>query len=153
MRPAELGLAFDAMNSNTFEDQHAGEQPNKFGSLTHTDRAVREQAIAHNLECIAIGEAIGSKAITVWIGDGGNFPGQHHFRRALERYRESTKAIYKRRCRLTGGMYLEHKLCEPAFYSTVDLDWGTSLMSAEALGPKASAWSTSATMPRTSTSS
>lgn len=131
----ELGLAFDAMNSNTFEDHTPGQRSYKFGSLTHTDRAVREQAVAHNLECIAIGKAIGSKALTVWIGDGGNFPGQLHFRRALDRYRESAKAIYAA-LPADWRMYLEHKPYEPAFYSTVVNDWGTSYVCAKELGPK-----------------
>jgi L-rhamnose isomerase/sugar isomerase len=132
---AELGLRFDAMNSNTFEDHTPGQRSYKFGSLTHTDRAVREQAVAHNLECIAIGEAIGSRALTVWIGDGGNYPGQLHFRRALERYRESASAIYAA-LPADWRMYLEHKLYEPAFYSTVINDWGTSYVCAKELGPK-----------------
>jgi L-rhamnose isomerase/sugar isomerase len=131
----ELGLAFDAMNSNTFEDHTPGQRSYKYGSLTHTDRAVREQAVAHNLECIAIGKAIGSKALTVWIGDGGNFPGQLHFRRALDRYRESAKAIYAA-LPADWRMYLEHKPYEPAFYSTVVNDWGTSYVCAKELGPK-----------------
>jgi hypothetical protein len=33
-------------------------------------------------------------------------------------------------------MYLEHKLYEPAFYSTVINDWGTSYVCAKELGPK-----------------
>ncbi len=129
----ELGLRFDAMNSNTFEDHTPGGLSYKFGSLTHVDRGVREQAIAHNLECIAIGEQLGSRALTVWIGDGGNYPGQHHFRRAFERYLESTHAIY---AALPAGwrLYLEHKLYEPAFYSTVINDWGTSYVAATQLG-------------------
>src|SRR3982751_3400175 len=70
------GLHFDAMNSNTFQDQAEQERSYKFGSLTHPDKAVRRQAIEHNIECIEIGEVLGSKAHTVWVGDGGNFPGQ-----------------------------------------------------------------------------
>jgi L-rhamnose isomerase/sugar isomerase len=34
-------------------------------------------------------------------------------------------------------MLLEHKLYEPAFYSTVISDWGTSILAAQQLGPKA----------------
>ena len=79
-----VGLTFDAMNSNTFQDQPGQKQSYKFGSLSHPDRAVRKQAIDHNIECIEIGQKLGSKAQTVWIGDGGNFPGQTNFRRALE---------------------------------------------------------------------
>ncbi|MDQ5897985.1 MAG: L-rhamnose isomerase / sugar isomerase [Pseudomonadota bacterium] len=131
-----LGLGFDAINSNTFSDQRTQAHSYKFGSLTHTDAATRAQAVEHNLECIEIGQAIGSKALTVWIGDGSNFPGQQHFRRAFDRYLESSRQIY---AALPGDwrMMLEHKICEPAFYSTVIQDWGSSFMAASLLGPKA----------------
>ena len=64
------------MNSNTFQDQPGQEHSYKFGSLSHVDAATREQAIAHNRHCIEVGRAIGSTALTVWVGDGSNFPGQ-----------------------------------------------------------------------------
>ncbi len=133
---ARLGLAFDAMNSNTFQDSPGQKLSYKFGSLTHTDKAVREQAIAHNIECIRIGEKLGSTALTVWIGDGTNFPGQGDFAGAFERYLDSMKAIYKA---LPAGwrVFIEHKLYEPAFYSTVIQDWGSSYLAASELGPKA----------------
>jgi len=131
-----LGLAFDAVNSNTFQDQPG--QPHSYasGSLTSTDRAAREQAIAHNIECINIGRELGSNAITVWIGDGSNFPGQQDLTRAFDRYLESTAQIYSA---LPNGwrMLLEHKLFEPAFYSTVLQDWGSSILAAQQLGPQA----------------
>lgn len=131
-----LGLAFDAVNSNTFQDQPEQKYSYKFGSLSHTDKATRQQAVEHNLECIEWGKTLGSKALTVWIADGSNFPGQQHFQHALERYLESTAAIYKA---LPGDwlMFLEHKMFEPAFYSTVIQDWGTSVLCALQLGDKA----------------
>jgi len=132
----ERGLCFDAMNSNTFQDQPGQTFSYKFGSLTHPDGAVRRQAVEHNIECIEIGKALGSKSHTVWIGDGGNFPGQIHFRRALERYIESMRAIYKALPN-DWRIFLEHKCYEPAFYSTVLNDWGTSYTCACELGPKA----------------
>jgi L-rhamnose isomerase/sugar isomerase len=132
----ERGLRFDAMNSNTFQDREGQKFSYKFGSLTHTDPAVRSQAIEHNVECIEIGKTLGSKAHTVWIGDGGNFPGQMHFRRALERYLESMREIY-RALPDDWRVFMEHKLYEPAFYSTVINDWGTSYHCARELGPKA----------------
>jgi L-rhamnose isomerase / sugar isomerase len=130
------GLSFDAMNSNTFQDQPGQEHSYKFGSLTHPDKAVRDQAIAHNVECIEIGKRLGSKAHTVWIGDGGNFPGQQNFRRALKLYLESMREIY---AALPDDwrVFIEHKFYEPAFYSTVINDWGTSYYCARELGPKA----------------
>jgi L-rhamnose isomerase / sugar isomerase len=133
---AQRGLHFDAMNSNTFQDQPGQELSYKFGSLTHPDPAVRRQAIEHNLECIELGESLGSKAHTVWIGDGGNFPGQQHFRNALERYLESMREIY-RALPEDWRLFIEHKLYEPAFYATVINDWGVSYYCARELGPKA----------------
>jgi len=133
---AALGLTFDAVNSNTFQDAPGQRESYKFGSLTHTSLAVREQAIAHNVDCIRFGQQLGSKALTVWVGDGGNFPGQQHLARALERYLESARAIY---AALPADwlMFIEHKLYEPAFYSTVIQDWGTSVLCAMQLGDKA----------------
>jgi L-rhamnose isomerase / sugar isomerase len=133
---AELGLGFDAVNSNTFQDQPGQGWSYKFGSLTHTDKAVRDQAIAHNIECIDLGVALGSKAITVWIGDGANFPGQQNQTKAFDRYLDSMSQIYAA-LPADWRMLLEHKLYEPAFYSTVISDWGTSILAAQQLGPKA----------------
>ncbi len=131
-----LGLEFDAMNSNTFSDAPGQEKSYKFGSLSHTDAATRQQAIEHNIECIEIGEAIGSKALTVWIGDGSNFPGQSNFARSFERYLDSMKTIYKR-LPDDWRIFSEHKMYEPAFYSTVVQDWGTNYLIATELGEKA----------------
>jgi L-rhamnose isomerase/sugar isomerase len=130
------GLRFDAMNSNTFQDQPGQKLSYKFGSLTHPDAGVRRQAVDHNIECIEIGKTLGSKAHTVWIADGGNFPGQVHFRQSLERYLESAREIYNT-LPDDWRMFLEHKLYEPAVYSTVINDWGTSYYCATHLGPKA----------------
>lgn len=130
------GLFFDSMNSNTFQDQPGQPLSYKFGSLSHTDAAVRRQAVAHNLECLEIGAALGARSHTVWVGDGGNFPGQLHFRRALDRYLDSLSAIYRA---VPDGsrLFIEHKFYEPAFYSTVLNDWGTSYYCATQLGERA----------------
>jgi L-rhamnose isomerase/sugar isomerase len=133
---AARGLAITSMNSNTFEDQPGQRLSYKFGSLAHTDPAVRAQAIAHNLECVAIGRQLGAKALTVWIGDGANFPGQQHFRRALDRYLESARQVYDG-LPVNWRLFLEHKLYEPAFYTTVINDWGTSYHCARVLGDRA----------------
>ena len=130
------GLHFDAMNSNTFQDQVNQPHSYKYGSLTHPDAAVRKQAAEHNVECIELGQKIGSKAHTVWVGDGGNFPGQQHFRRALELYLDSMRDIY-RALPADWRLFIEHKFYEPAFYSTVINDWGVSYHCARELGPQA----------------
>ncbi|RIY03322.1 L-rhamnose catabolism isomerase [Aureimonas flava] len=138
-KAAELGLGFDAMNSNTFQD-HPDDprQPlsYRFGSLSHADAAVRAQAVAHNIETMELGEAIGSKALTVWIGDGSNFPGQSDLGRAFDRYLGAMKEVV---AGLPDGwrVFCEHKMYEPAFYSTVMADWGTNYMTAVELGDRA----------------
>ncbi len=129
-------LTFDAMNSNTFQDQLDQKFSYKYGSLSHSDSSVRKQAIEHNLDCIEIGKQIGSKALTVWVGDGSNFAGQTNFRRALECYLESMREIY-RHIPDDWRLFVEHKFYEPAFYSTVINDWGTSYFCAKELGEKA----------------
>lgn len=132
----EVGLSFDAMNSNTFQDQPDQTHSYKFGSLTHTNAATRAQAIEHNIACIELGEKIGSKALTIWVGDGSNFPGQTNLTRQFERYLDSARQIY---AALPGDWTLltEHKMYEPAFYSTVVQDWGTNLLIAQQLGDQA----------------
>ena len=135
-RATALGLGFDAVNSNTFQDRPDQTASYKYGSLTHTNEAVREQAVAHNLDCIRIGQILGSRALTLWIGDGGNFPGQQHLARAYERYLLSAQKIYAG-LPPDWRLLIEHKMYEPAFYSTVIQDWGSSLMAAQTLGPKA----------------
>lgn len=140
--PAELkgyandrGLGFDAMNSNTFQDQKGQAKSYKYGSLTHTDAEVRAMAIEHNIEVIELGQALGSDALTVWVGDGSNFPGQQNFRDAFARYLDSAKTIYNA---LPGdwNMLFEHKMFEPAFYSTVIQDWGSSYLAAKETGER-----------------
>jgi L-rhamnose isomerase/sugar isomerase len=135
-RAAALGVGFDAVNSNTFQDQPGQPLSYKYGSLTHADAAVRDQAVAHNIDCIEIGEALGAQAITVWIADGSNFAGQSDLTGALDRYLDSMARIYAALPK-HWRLFIEHKLYEPAFYSTVVSDWGTSLLCAQTLGEKA----------------
>lgn len=132
----ELDIKFDAVNSNTFQDQPNQKESYKFGSLCHTDKVVRKQAIEHNIEVIEIGKIVGSKSLTVWLADGSGFPGQQHFAKAFDRTLDSLKDIYKHLPE-DWMMFTEHKPFEPAFYSTVVQDWGSSLLLAQKLGKKA----------------
>jgi L-rhamnose isomerase / sugar isomerase len=133
---ASLGLGFDAVNSNTFQDQPGQAHSYNTGSLASTLEATRQQAIEHNIECIEIGQKLGSNALTVWVGDGTNFPGQQDLGRSLDRYLDAAAQVY---AALPDDwrMLLEHKMFEPAFYSTVISDWGSSILAAQTLGPKA----------------
>jgi L-rhamnose isomerase / sugar isomerase len=126
-----LGLHLGAVNPNLFQADGY-----RFGSLCHFDKQVREQAIAHVLECIQIAQAVDSNVISLWLADGTNYPGQDDLRRRRHRLLESLQAIY---AALPAGMRLliEYKFFEPAFYSTDLPDWGTSLLMAQKLGPQA----------------
>ncbi len=133
---AQHDIRFDAVNSNTFQDQPDQQYSYKFGSLQHVKKEVRQQAIDHNLEVIHYGKELGSEAITVWLSDGSCFPGQLNFRKAFQHTLESLKEVY---AGLPDNwkMFVEYKAFEPNFYSTTVGDWGQSLLYANKLGPKA----------------
>jgi len=130
------GLKFDAMNSNTFQDQAGAAHSYKFGSLQNVNKDVRKQAIEHNIEVIKHGIALGSDALTVWLADGSCFPGQLNFRKAFENTLESLQEIYSALPE-DWKMFVEYKAFEPNFYSTTVGDWGQSLLYASKLGKKA----------------
>ena len=133
---AQNGLKFDAMNSNTFQDQPGQELSYKFGSMQHVNKAVRKQAVDHNIEVIKYGIELGSESLTVWLSDGSCFPGQLNFRNAFENTLESLKEVY---AALPDNwkMFVEYKAFEPNFYSMTVGDWGQSLLYANKLGKKA----------------
>lgn len=133
---AQHGLHFDAVNSNTFQDQKDQKLSYKFGSLHHVDKAVRKQAVEHNIEVIKYGVELGSNALSVWLSDGSNFPGQLNFRQAFQNTLESLQEIY---AALPDDwkVWVEYKPYEPNFYSTTIGDWGQSYLLASKLGKKA----------------
>ncbi|MCC6410627.1 MAG: sugar isomerase [Saprospiraceae bacterium] len=129
-------LSIDSVNSNTFQDQPGQPLSYKFGSLCHTDAAVRQQAIEHNIECIRHGKALDAKVLTVWLADGSNFPGQQHFRKAWQNTADALAHIYKAMPD-DWRMLVEYKPYEPNFYSMVIPDWGTSYTLCQTIGKNA----------------
>ena len=136
----EVGLGFDAMNSNTFQDSPSttrnGAVTYKFGSMCAASPDVRAAAVEHNIDVIEIGTQLGSTGLTVWLGDGTNHPGQGDFRRQFERVAECLRLVHDAMPE-DWTLYTEHKPFEPAFYSSVNADWGSSLLLAQAAGPRA----------------
>jgi L-rhamnose isomerase/sugar isomerase len=136
----DLGIGFDAMNSNTFQDNASttgdGSGTYKFGSLANTDPDVRKLALEHNRYVVDLGVQLGARALTVWLADGTNHPGQANFRKQFERVAEGLHELHQS---LPSGwlMFTEHKPYEPAFYSSVNADWGSSLLLAQHAGPNA----------------
>jgi L-rhamnose isomerase/sugar isomerase len=127
---ASLGVRIGAINPNLFQEEQY-----KFGSLAHPDAAVREAAVAHCRECIAIAQATGSSVISLWLADGTNYAGQDDIRGRQRRLYASLEAVAKA---LPAGMrlLLEYKPFEPAFYVTDLADWGAAYWHAARLGPQ-----------------
>jgi L-rhamnose isomerase/sugar isomerase len=133
---SQYDLRFDAVNSNTFQDQPGQKHSYKFGSLQHVDRATRKQAIDHNIEVIRHGIELGSNSLTVWLSDGSCFPGQLNFRKAFQNTLEGLQEIYAA-LPSDWKVFVEYKAYEPNFYSMTVGDWGQSLLYANKLGDKA----------------
>ncbi|GAB93815.1 L-rhamnose isomerase [Gordonia rhizosphera] len=128
---ADQGVALGTINSNTFQDDEY-----KFGSLTHTDKTVRQKAIDHHLECIEIMGQTGSQDLKIWLADGTNYPGQGDIRGRQDRLAESLATIYQH-IGEDQRLVLEYKFFEPAMYMTDVPDWGTSYAQVTALGERA----------------
>ncbi|WP_020109374.1 L-rhamnose isomerase [Nocardia sp. 348MFTsu5.1] len=128
---ADQGVGLGTINSNTFQDDDY-----KFGSLTHTDKNVRQKAIDHHLACIEVMNATGSRDLKIWLADGTNYPGQGDIRGRQDRLAESLSTIYQHIGK-EQRMVLEYKFFEPATYMTDVPDWGTSYAQVSALGERA----------------
>jgi L-rhamnose isomerase / sugar isomerase len=133
---AQFGLRFDAMNSNTFQDQPGQQHSYKYGSLQNVNKNIRRQAIDHNLEVIRQGVELGSESLTVWLSDGSCFPGQLNFREAFQNTLQGLREIYSA-LPTNWKLFVEYKAFEPNFYSTTVGDWGQSLLYTSKLGPQA----------------
>jgi len=126
-----LGIKPGAINPNLFQGPDY-----KLGSLCHPDRKVRGKVINHILECIDIAKTLKSKDISLWLGDGTNYPGQDDIRERKHRLEDSLKEIY---LNLPDDMriLIEYKFFEPAFYNTDISDWGTAYNLCLKLGNRA----------------
>ncbi len=125
------GLRIGAVNPNLFQDPEY-----KLGSLAHPNRAVRQRAVAHLLECVRIATELGSTAQSLWLADGINYVGQDDLRDRRERILECLRAVYAE-LPPEQELLLEYKPFEPAFYATDIADWGSALLFCQRLGERA----------------
>jgi L-rhamnose isomerase/sugar isomerase len=130
-RAEELGLRLGAINPNLFEEPEY-----RLGSLCNPDASIRGRAVAHIRECVEIAVRVGSDAISLWLADGTNYPGQDSLRARRARLVEGLRGVHDT---LGDGMQLlvEYKLYEPAFYATDLADWGSALLLCHELGERA----------------
>lgn len=128
---ADLGVGLGTINSNTFQDDDY-----KLGSVTHSDKKIRQKAIDHHFACIDVMNETGSRDLKIWLADGTNYPGQDDMRGRQDRLADSLAKIYAS-LGPEQRLVLEYKFFEPAFYHTDVPDWGTSYVQVAALGDRA----------------
>ncbi len=125
------GVRIGSINPNLFQDQCY-----KWGSFGHADASVRQHALDHCFDSIAIGRAVGSEYLSLWFADGTNYPGQDSIRARKGRFEECLKACHKKLAP-NQTMLVEYKPFEPAFYHTDVADWGMSFILSKKAGPRA----------------
>jgi len=127
----KTGVRAGSINPNLFQEQEY-----KFGSICNPSAEIREKAIAHLIDSVEIGKAVGSAEVSLWIADGSNYPGTQSMRRRIGWMKE---ALARTHAALAPGqtMLVEYKPFEPAFYHTDIADWGMALELARSAGPQA----------------
>ena len=127
----KTGVRAGSINPNLFQEQEY-----KFGSICNPSAEIREKAIAHLIDSVEIGKAVGSAEVSLWIADGSNYPGTQSMRRRIGWMKE---ALARTHAALAPGqtMLVEYKPFEPAFYHTDIADWGMALELSRAAGPQA----------------
>jgi L-rhamnose isomerase/sugar isomerase len=125
------GMRVGAVNPNLFQDPEY-----KLGSVTHPDAGIRAKALDHLLECLRIAEALGSTAQSLWLADGTNYAGQDDLRERRKRMLDVLGRVYAD-LPAEQELLVEYKFFEPAFYATDLADWGSALLTCQALGERA----------------
>jgi len=127
----KTGVRAGSINPNLFQEPEY-----KFGSICNPSAEIREKAIAHLIDSVEIGKAVGSAEVSLWIADGSNYPGTQSMRRRIGWAKE---ALARTHAALAPGqtMLVEYKPFEPAFYHTDIADWGMALELARSAGPQA----------------
>jgi len=127
----DKNLSIGAVNPNLFQDEQY-----KLGSICHPSPAVREEAVAHMIECCEIMEKLDANILSLWFADGTNYAGQDSIAGRKHRMEAAFAETYKH-LPANGRMLIEYKFFEPAFYHTDLADWGMSYVMASKLGEKA----------------
>jgi L-rhamnose isomerase / sugar isomerase len=128
---AKTGVRAGSINPNLFQEAEY-----KYGSICNPSAEVREKAIAHLIDSVEIGKALGSAEVSLWVADGSNYPGTQSMRRRIGWMKE---ALARTHAALAPGqiMLVEYKPFEPAFYHTDIADWGMALELSRSAGPQA----------------
>ncbi|MBV9106758.1 MAG: sugar isomerase [Verrucomicrobia bacterium] len=126
----KFGLRVGAINPNLFQDQIY-----KYGSLCNRDSEIRARAGNHLLESAQLAKQTGSRLVSIWLGDGSNYPGQTNIRWRKRVLAETLRPLHEA-LNSDQQILLEYKPFEPTFYHTDIADWGMSYLLAKEVGPK-----------------
>jgi len=124
---AKHGFKAGAINPNLFSTRKKTELDYRmvFGSIINPVAAVEKASHEHCLWCIDIMRDFGSKALSLWVPDGTNSPGQRSLYAIADHIEEAVHKIAKA-LHAEETLLLEYKFFEPAFYATAIPDWGRS---------------------------
>ena len=128
---AKEGVQAGSINPNLFQSQEY-----KYGSIANPSAEIRAIAVAHLLESVELGRALGSRDISMWVADGSNYPGTQSIAKRIGWMEEALGATHAALGE-NQRMLVEYKPFEPAFYHTDIADWGMALALAKNAGPKA----------------
>jgi L-rhamnose isomerase / sugar isomerase len=128
---SQYGVTSGSINPNLFQDQEF-----KFGSLCNPSAEIREQAIGHMLDSVAIARELGSRDVSLWLPDGSNYPGTQSIRKRIG-WLEEALARTHGQLGPDQRLLVEYKPFEPAFYHTDIADWGMASHLASTAGPQA----------------
>jgi L-rhamnose isomerase/sugar isomerase len=128
---ARFGVASGSINPNLFQNQEY-----KFGSLCNPSEEIRERAVSHMLDSVAIAGKLGSRDISLWLPDGSNYPGTQSIRNRIG-WLEDALIRTHRSLAPNQRLLVEYKPFEPAFYHTDIADWGMAAHFAAKAGPQA----------------
>ncbi|MFG0250576.1 MAG: TIM barrel protein [Phycisphaeraceae bacterium JB051] len=128
------GVKIGSINPNVFQDQDY-----KLGSFCSPDPKARRAALKHTMDSIAIGKAVGSKHLSMWLADGTNYPGQDSIYRRKKDLEKAFKKINDQMEKTWRGstLLIEYKPFEPSFYHTDIADWGMSYLFCQKAGKRA----------------
>jgi len=126
-----FGVSAGSINPNLFQDQDY-----KYGSLCNPSAEIRERAVAHMVDSVAIARKLGSRDVSLWLPDGSNYPGTQSIRKRIA-WLEEALARTHQALAPSQRLLVEYKPFEPAFYHTDIADWGMSAHLARTAGPQA----------------
>jgi L-rhamnose isomerase/sugar isomerase len=127
---SRYGVLPGSINPNLFQDQEY-----KYGSFGNPDIAIRRRALNHTRDSIEIAKRLHSRDISMWFGDGSNYPGTANIRQRKQWFEECLKESHNE-LSPEQRLLVEYKPFEPAFYHTDIADWGMALLLARAAGPQ-----------------